>query len=171
MEKSYLILGGNIGDRLDYLRLGVEWLQKDAGNVTAMSAVYESEPWGFDDPCPFLNQVVMIETELDPHILLKTALRIEQTLGRLRSHSRRYQPRTMDIDILLYGKYIINTRELTIPHPRMTERMFVLQPLAELAPDMEHPVLHQTICYLKEICTDTKQVIKHNASKSVLHYV
>ena len=157
MEKSYLILGGNIGDRLDYLRRGVEWLRKDAGNVTAMSAVYESEPWGFDDPCRFLNQAVMIETELDPYTLLKTVQRIEQTLGRLRTHGG-YQPRTMDIDILLYGNRIINTPELVIPHPRMTERIFVLQPLAELAPNLKHPVLHQTMRYLREICTDTKQV-------------
>ena len=159
MEKSYLILGGNIGDRLDYLRLGVEWLRKDAGNVTAMSAVYESEPWGFDDTCPFLNQVVMIETELDPHALLKTIQRIEQTLGRVRTHVGGYQSRTMDIDILLYGNYIINTPKLVIPHPRMTERMFVLQPLAELAQNLEHPVLQQTMEYLRENCRDTKQVI------------
>ena len=159
MEISYLMLGGNVGDRLDYLRRGVEWLRKDAGNVTAMSAVYESEPWGFDDPCRFLNQAVMIETELDPYTLLKTIQQIEQTLGRLRSHAG-YQPRTIDIDILLYGNRIINTPELVIPHPRMTERMFVLQPMAELAPNLEHPVLHQTMRYLKEHCTDTNEVFQ-----------
>jgi len=157
MEKSYLIIGGNVGDRMDYLRRCVEYLQKDAGNVIAMSAVYETEPWGFDDPCRFLNMAVLIETELNPHVLLKTTQRIEQTLGRVRTQSG-YQPRTMDIDILLYGNHIINTPELVIPHPRMTERMFVLQPMAELAPNLEHPVLHQTLRYLKENCADIKQV-------------
>jgi len=163
MEISYLMLGGNVGDRLDYLRRCVECLQKDAGNVTAMSAVYETEPWGFDDPCRFLNQAVMMETELDPHALLKTIQRIEQTLGRLRTHAG-YQPRTMDIDILLYGNRIINTAELVIPHPRMCERMFVLQPMAELAPDLEHPVLHQSIKYLRELCTDSKRVLQKSIS-------
>jgi len=157
MEKSYLILGGNVGDRMDYLRRAVEWLRKDAGNIIAMSAIYETEPWGFNDPCRFLNQVVMIETELDPHALLKTIQQIEQTLGRLRTLNG-YQSRTMDIDILLFGNQIINTPELVIPHPRMTERMFVLEPMAELAPNLEHPVLHQTISDLRENCTDTKQV-------------
>ena len=151
------MLGGNVGDRPDYLRRGVEWLRKDAGNVIAMSAAYESEPWGFDDPCWFLNKVVLIETELDPHTLLKIIQRIEHTLGRLRSCGG-YQPRTMDIDILLYGNHIINTPELVIPHPRMTERMFVLQPMAEIAPDLEHPVLQQTMRFLRDHCADTKQV-------------
>ena len=158
MEKTYLILGGNVGDRLDYLRRGVECLRREAGKVTAMSAVYESEPWGFDHPCWFLNQVVAVETELDAFALLKCIQQIEQTLGRVRTHGG-YQARTLDIDILLYGNRIINTPELVTPHPRMAERMFVLLPMAELAPDLEHPVLHRSMAYLKEHCRDTMQVI------------
>ena len=130
---------------------------RDVGRVVAMSAVYESEPWGFDDTCWFLNQVVAVETNLDPLALLESIQRIEQALGRVRTNDR-YQARTMDIDILLYGNRVINTPELVIPHPRMAERMFVLQPMTELAPNMEHPVLRRTMKYLRERCADVKQV-------------
>ena len=151
------MLGGNVGDRMDYLRRSIELLCRDAGNITAMSAVYESEPWGFDAPCRFLNQVAVMETDLAPHDLLKSIRRIEQTLGRLRTRNG-YESRTIDIDILLYGDRIINTPELVIPHPRMTERMFVLQPMAEIAPDLEHPVLHHNMLYLREQCKDVLQI-------------
>ena len=159
METSYLMLGGNVGDRMNYLCRSIDLLRRDAGKLTAMSAVYESEPWGFDDSCYFLNQAIAIETELVPHALLETVKRIEQTLGRMPTRKRSsYQARTIDIDILLYGNLVINAPELVIPHPRMIERMFVLQPMAELAPDLEHPVLRRTMSYLKERCTDTKKI-------------
>jgi len=157
MEISYLMLGGNIGDRKYYLCRGIDLLRREAGRIVTMSAVYESEPWGFDDPRWFLNQVVVVETNLLPLILLETIQRIEQTLGRRHTHND-YQSRTIDIDILLYGRQMIKTPELVIPHPRIAERMFVLQPMTELAPDMEHPVLHSTMTYLKEQCMDRKQV-------------
>ena len=149
------MLGGNVGDREDYLRRCIDLLHRDAGTVTGMSAVYESEPWGFDDPVRFLNQAVALMTDHSAQTLLKHTQQIEQILGRTRTHSA-YQARTMDIDILLYGNHVINTHELVIPHPRMTERMFVLQPMAELAPDLEHPVLHRTMTCLRERCTDSK---------------
>jgi len=159
VTKVYLMLGGNIGDRMDYLRRCVELLRRDVGPVMALSSVYESEPWGFDDPCWFLNQVAVVETSLVPLALLECIQRIEQTLGRLRSHDG-YQARTMDIDILLYGSQIIHIPGLEIPHPHMAERMFVLQPMAELAPDLEHPALHCTMEQLRERCIDMKQVNK-----------
>ena len=151
------MLGGNVGDRMDYLRRCVDLLRRDVGQVVAMSAVYESEPWGFDDTCWFLNQAVAVETELDPFALLKSIQTIEQTLGRVRTQDG-YQARTMDIDILLYGNRVINTPELVIPHLRMTERMFVLAPMAELAPELVHPVLRCTMKCLRERCADKKQV-------------
>ena len=135
MEISYLILGGNIEDRMDYLCRAVELLRCEAGRIVGMSAAYETDPWGFEDSRRFLNQVVMMETDLTPYSLLESIRRIEQVLGRRRTHDG-YQARTMDIDILLYGNHIINIPELVIPHPRMVERMFVLQPMCELAPDL-----------------------------------
>jgi len=158
MEISYLILGGNVGDKMDYLHRCIDLLRRDVGRIVAISAIYESEPWGFDDPQWFLNQVVALETNLDPLALLAHSQQIEQTLGRLRTDNG-YQPRTIDIDILLYGNHVINIPGLVIPHPRMAERMFVLQPMAELAPDLEHPVLHRNMGYLREHCTDRKQVV------------
>jgi 2-amino-4-hydroxy-6-hydroxymethyldihydropteridine diphosphokinase len=162
-EISDLMLGGNVGDRMDYLRQSIDLLRREVGRVMAMSAVYESEPWGFDDPCWFLNQVVAVETDHDPFTLLENIQRIEQVLGRVRTQNT-YQARTVDIDILLYGNLVMNMPELVIPHPRMVERMFVLQPMTELAPDLKHPVLHFTMSYLRDHCTDTKQVrLKDNA--------
>ena len=158
MEMSYLMLGGNVGDRMYYLSQCVDLLHRDVGAIIAASAIYESEPWGFDNPQWFLNRAVAVETNLDPLTLLESTRRIEQILGRQRTDNG-YQPRTMDIDILLYGNHIINLPELVIPHPRMAERMFVLQPMAELAPDLEHPVFHRSMGYLREHCKDKKRVI------------
>jgi len=152
------MFGGNVGDRMDYLRRSIDLLRRDVDRIVAMSAVYESEPWGFDDPQWFLNRAVAVETNLDPLTLLERVQRIEQLLGRQHT-DHGFHPRTMDIDILLYGNCVINTPRLVIPHPRMTERMFVMQPMAELAPDLEHPVLHRSMKYLKAHCEDRKQVI------------
>jgi len=160
------MLGGNVGDRMEYLNRGIDLLRRNVGRIVAMSAIYESEPWGFDTQQLFLNQVVAMETDLDPLTLLTYIQRIEQTLGRRRTDNG-YQPRTMDIDILLYGNLVINTPELVIPHPRMAGRMFVLQPMAELAPDMEHPVLHRTMEYLREHCMDRKQVREYTCAMSL----
>ena len=154
---SYLILGGNIGDRMNFLRQGVDLLDCRAGRVINISSIYQSEPWGYDDPQWFLNQAVALETNLSPLELLETIQTIEKTLGRQRTHNG-FQARTIDIDIILYGNNVINTSQLVVPHPRMTERMFVLQPFAEIAPDVEHPVLHLTIERLRNICKDSKQV-------------
>jgi len=135
---------------MDYLLRSIELLRRDVGSIVAMSAVYESDPWGFDDPCRFLNQAVAVETDLTPFALLECIQRIEHILDRVRTHDG-YQSRTMDIDIIMYGNQVINTPDLVIPHPLMAERMFVLQPMAELAPDLVHPVLHRTMEDLKEI--------------------
>ena len=156
MGISYLMLGGNIGDRMNYLQQSIDLLQRHVGRVIALSAVYESEPWGFADHRWFLNQVAVIETDHSPIALLEAVQKIEQTLGRVRDGG--YHARTIDIDILLYNHQIINNPELVIPHPRMEKRMFVLMPMAELAPDMTHPVLHRSMKYLKDHCKDTMKV-------------
>jgi len=150
---------------MEYIRRAVELLRGEAGCITAMSAVYESEPWGFNDPNRFLNLAVALETKLSPHALLECIQRIEKNMGRVRINGG-YHARTIDIDILLYDRLVINTPKLVIPHPRMTERMFVLQPLAELAPDLEHPILHQSMADLMEHCSDKKQVSEYSRSIS-----
>ena len=142
---------------MEYLRQTVDLLSRDAGNVIGVSSVYESEPWGFDDPQWFLNQVVALETNLAPFNLLESIQGIEKTLGRLRANNG-YQSRTIDIDILLYGNLVINTPELVIPHPRMTERMFALLPMSEISPELKHPLLLRTMGYLMERCEDKKKV-------------
>ena len=156
-QKTYLILGGNVGDSMEYLRCGIELLGSMAGKIISVSSVYESEPWGFEHPQWFLNQAVELETSLTPLMLLEKIKTIEKQLGRQRTNNG-YQARTVDIDILLYDNIIINTPELVIPHPRMCERMFVLLPLAEIAPNLEHPTLHLTITCLKDSCKDKKRV-------------
>jgi len=164
---TFLLLGGNIGDRMDFLNRCIELLRSRVGHFVAMSSVYESEPWGFESSQWFLNQVVAVETNLNPNTLLEKTKKIEKDLGRNKGGGklhrgggkpRPYEARTMDIDILLYGDIVINTPDLIIPHPRMSERMFVLKPMAEIAPDLVHPVQHITIADLMLQCTDVKQV-------------
>jgi len=158
-ELSYLILGGNTGDRMDYLHRSADMLGREAGRIVAKSAIYESEPWGFDDPSMFLNQVVAVETYLTPPALLDCIQKIESALERIRTNDR-YSARTIDIDILFYGNHEINLPKLVIPHPRIADRMFVLKPMTELAPEFIHPVLHRTMLSLIEQCTDTKLVAR-----------
>lgn len=129
--RVYLALGSNIGDREQYLRRAVELLQAVPGlSVRKLSAVYETEPVGYEEQPAFLNMVVAAETELSPTQLLDTVLAIEREMGRVRVI--RWGPRLIDIDILLYGEEMITLPDLQIPHPRMLERGFVLLPLRDV---------------------------------------
>lgn len=137
---AYLGLGSNIGNRTKNLELAISTISEHPEIlVCAASSFYESEPVGYEDQDWFINQVVRIETSLSPYELLKVAHRIENIAGRKREI--RWGPRTLDIDILLYGEMILKTPILTIPHPFLPERRFVLVPLAEIAPSLKHPVL------------------------------
>jgi 2-amino-4-hydroxy-6-hydroxymethyldihydropteridine diphosphokinase len=160
MNIAYLSIGGNIGDRADYLRRSIEHLQLIAGKIISVSSIYETEPWGVNESQWFLNCVVSLKTELSPMELLTAIQQIESNLGRVRTENV-YQPRTIDIDILLYNDLIMNSDKLVIPHKSMTDRMFVLLPLSELAPELEHPTLKCSISLIKNECKDTKKIKKY----------
>jgi 2-amino-4-hydroxy-6-hydroxymethyldihydropteridine diphosphokinase len=148
LKTVYLSLGSNIGDRERHLREAIERLDLAGVKVLRVSPVYETEPVDYAGQRWFLNLVVEAGTALLPMQLLACTGRIERALGRIRSTPK--GPRTIDIDILLYGSATVRSAKLEIPHPRMAERRFVLAPLADLAPELRHPVLHKTIRELLE---------------------
>ena len=143
MKTAYLGLGSNLGNREQHIETALAKLAAPGLRVARVSSLYETEPVGFTAQRWFLNLVAEIETELFPMQLLSRIANVEQALGRVRTVKN--GPRTLDIDILLYGRAVVRTAKLEIPHPRMAERRFVLAPLAELAPDLRHPVTHQSI--------------------------
>ncbi|MFN8239375.1 MAG: 2-amino-4-hydroxy-6-hydroxymethyldihydropteridine diphosphokinase [Bacteroidales bacterium] len=153
MKKVYLGLGSNLGDRHQFLSEAVRQLGRRCGDVVSVSPVYESEPVGFASDELFLNMVVAIETGLTASDLLAVILDIEKVLGRERKENE-YTSRTIDIDLLLYGDDILNENRLVVPHPRMTERRFVLLPLSDIAPLLVHPLLGTDIKSLLERCPD-----------------
>ncbi len=138
----YLSLGSNLADRMANLRLAIERLHS-LGEVAAVSSFYETEPVDVTSQPWFVNCVVAIATAKMPRQLIAAVLDLEQEMGRRRT--RKKGPRTIDIDILLFGNSVIDMPGLTVPHPAMHERRFVLQPLAEIAPGLRHPVLQRTI--------------------------
>lgn len=156
MKKAYLLIGGNIGDRLSYLKKAIWLIKEQCGNVIITSSIYETAAWGKTDQAAFLNQVLLIETDLKPASLLETILKIESSLDRKRTE--KYDPRTIDIDILYYEGEVIETDQLTIPHPKISERRFVLTPLTEIEPELIDPVHEKTIQKLLDECQDTLEV-------------
>ena len=137
--RAYVGLGGNIGDRRAHLEQALDLLTREPGiEIVAVSSIRETDPVGYVEQPRFLNAVAALETELAPRELLERLLAVERVLGRERAGPR-FGPRTIDLDLLLYGGEVVEEPGLTVPHPRLAERRFVLEPLAELAPDLVLP--------------------------------
>ena len=164
MASLFLLLGGNLGNKERIFASARIRLEEELGNIIQMSSVYETEPWGFQSEYLFWNQIILIETEWTPVQVLKKTKAIEQELGRVRK-AERYSSRVIDIDLLFYDDLVFHEAQLELPHPRIIDRRFVLEPLAEIAPDMLHPVFRQTIIELLENCSDTLKVKKLEDSK------
>jgi 2-amino-4-hydroxy-6-hydroxymethyldihydropteridine diphosphokinase len=158
MNQTYLLIGGNVGNRHQNLQKASELIASQAGKLVQRSAIYETEAWGKEDQPAFLNQVLLVETDKAPQALLQIILDIEQQMGRTRME--KYGPRTIDIDILLFNDVSLDTGELVIPHPQMHLRRFVLAPLAEIAAQLIHPVLKKSIDELLLECPDKLAVNK-----------
>ena len=158
MNFAYLLLGSNLDDRSALLQLAKEAIASKIGDITKESSVYESEPWGFQSEHRFLNQVIRIETRFRPIRVLKEILQIEKMLGRHRIDDQGYTSRLIDIDILFYNNDIISEDKLTIPHPKIPERMFTLLPLCEIDRFMIHPCSLKTISDIMMECTDKLNV-------------
>ncbi|MES2140696.1 MAG: 2-amino-4-hydroxy-6-hydroxymethyldihydropteridine diphosphokinase [Bacteroidota bacterium] len=159
MNTAYLILGGNIGNRLQNLQEAIQLISEKAGGITKTSDIFTTSAWGNTNQADFLNQALCLQTPLTAIDLLETLISIEQILGRVREQEK-WTERVIDIDILFYNTDIINTSDLKIPHPYIQERMFVLVPMAQLAPMLVHPALQKNIQTLLLECTDKLEVIK-----------
>jgi len=156
MDAIVLSLGSNIGDRIENFATALTLLEERGVKTSKASSYYESEPVGFTDQDRFLNQVVTVETDLTPQELLATCLAVEEKMGRVRVVKN--GPRLIDIDVLFYRDEILSEETLLLPHPRIGDRRFVLEPLAEILPDALHPVMNESITEMLQNCEDDHSV-------------
>jgi 2-amino-4-hydroxy-6-hydroxymethyldihydropteridine diphosphokinase len=152
MAITFLSIGSNSGDRSAYLQQSVKLIEQKIGRIIRRSDVYETQSWGYEGQ-NFLNMVVEVETTFAPQKIIEIIQSIEIEMGRVRL-SGQYSDRTIDLDILFYEKEIISDENLIIPHPRLHERMFALEPMMDIDPDFRHPVLNKTIRQLRMECPD-----------------
>jgi 2-amino-4-hydroxy-6-hydroxymethyldihydropteridine diphosphokinase len=157
MGKVFLSLGTNLEDRKVFLEKSIAMIIKRIGSVLSMSSIYQTEPWGFNTEKLFLNQVILVESTLAPKKILKEIHLIEKKIGRVKT-SAGFESRIIDIDILFYDEWILNERDLIIPHPHIGDRKFVLLPMVEVSPQFIHPVLKKNMLYLASNCTDNHLV-------------
>ena len=148
MAIAYLALGTNIGNKRRNMITAAALLAERVGDVLALSGFYETEPWGFQSENTFLSAALQLDTSLSPLELLKATQEIEIEMGRTQKSNGAYHDRIIDIDILLYDNLVLQTPELTLPHPLMHERLFVMEPLAEIAPNVIHPVFKKPVISL-----------------------
>lgn len=158
-HNCFLLLGTNKGKKEEQLVNAIQHISRICGKVVTESPAFFSESWGYNDDT-YLNQAIEISTTLSPMKLLKALQDIEIKMGREHKTTTHYEARTIDIDIILFENKIIDNKELTIPHPRMHLRNFVLQPLLTIAPKAKHPILNKTIEQLAKDCTDKGKVWK-----------
>jgi len=158
MNNTYLLLGSNMGNSKKQLSKAMGLIEKQIGKITRCSGLYSTAAWGNTNQPDFLNQVIMVQTKLTAAQTMHTILGIEKQMGRLRNVKN--APRIIDIDILFFNKEIIEEEQLTIPHPQIQNRRFVLVPLNELSPNFKHPVLGKTIHRLFIHCPDKLNVKK-----------
>jgi 2-amino-4-hydroxy-6-hydroxymethyldihydropteridine diphosphokinase len=152
MSSVYLSLGSNLGDKRKNIESALAQISERVGVIRALSGFHETQPWGYDSKETYLNVAIAVATELNPAELLEITQAIERDLGRChKTINGEYQDRTIDIDLLLYDNLILNTENLTIPHPLMHQRAFVLQPLTEIAPHIIHPVIGKSITELNNV--------------------
>lgn len=156
-QQVYISLGSNQGDRFKNLQNAIDQIHITVGNIKIISKVYNSPAFGFESD-DFYNACILVETEMKPNKLMKELLRIEKSLGRVRTKKKEYQARIIDLDILLIGNQIVDTKTLQVPHPEMEKRRFVLRPLNNIAPKLEHPKLENTITDLLENCEDESEL-------------
>ncbi|MFD2203968.1 2-amino-4-hydroxy-6-hydroxymethyldihydropteridine diphosphokinase [Shivajiella indica] len=162
MEKLVLIIGGNLGDRIKLIHETVLMLNQIFGFPLLSSSIFESSPWGGNSSGKYLNQVLVYNTDVNPKKVLELIQHIENSLGRKRDV--KWGDRTMDIDIIYYGKKVMSSKTLTIPHPYISERKFVLEPLQEILPDFIHPVIKKSHIQLNGECLDKSEVKKYQKS-------
>ena len=158
MNKTYLLLGSNIGNSKVSLAKAITQIEKQIGTVTRQSGLYSTTAWGNINQPDFLNQIIIVETKLNAVETMQIILDIEKKMGRVRTVKN--APRIIDIDILFFNKEIIDQPELTVPHPQIQNRRFVLVPLNQLSPHLKHPILKKTVHQLLMHCPDKLHVKK-----------
>jgi 2-amino-4-hydroxy-6-hydroxymethyldihydropteridine diphosphokinase len=156
MNKAYLLIGGNMGERFKNLAKARQLLDANAGVIILYSGIYETAAWGKTDQPSFLNQALLLQTGLSAEDLLQKLMEVEIEMGRTRSE--KYGPRTIDIDILFYNSNIVRLPQLIIPHPEIQNRRFALAPMNEIAPAFIHPVFNKPIQQLLAECPDVLEV-------------
>ena len=159
-KRIFIGLGSNVGDRLSYLQLAVDTIHYEVGSILKLSSCYETPAMGFEGDS-FLNACVEVRTSLSAELVLSKLLQIEERHGRKRFDDGQYHARTIDLDILFFDGEIIENELLSVPHPRLEQRLFVLHPMVEIAPDFVHPKLKKTTSKLVEDCTDDSPISKH----------